>query len=176
MQKDTIIWKPISGCSGYYEVNNYGEVRSVGRLNKLGNYIHGKVLSCSPNSQGYKHFRAFVDGKKKVLKAHRCVALEFIPNPENKPFVNHKDGNKSNNQISNLEWATASENQKHAYKTGLKSQPKGCKHANSKLTKFDVNEIKRLLKEGVSQQAISEKFDIHQSGVSKIKRNKAYLS
>lgn len=75
------------------------------------------------NNRGY--YSVGVRGKTHML--HRLVALAFIPNPYNKPFVNHKDGNKLNNHVDNLEWCTMAENNKHAYDTGLKIQPAGYK-------------------------------------------------
>ena len=70
--------------------------------------------------KGYLETHLYINNKNKVFKVHRLVAMAFIPNPENKPEVNHKDGNKQNNSKENLEWCTSSENQIHAYKNKLK--------------------------------------------------------
>lgn len=105
-----IEWKPVVGYEGLYEVSNHGQVKNVKTQ---------KVLS-PRNSTRYPLVALFDKGKRKDFKVHRLVAKSFLPNPENKPQVNHKDGNKSNNHLLNLEWCTNSENQKHAYQTGLR--------------------------------------------------------
>jgi hypothetical protein len=81
-----------------------------------------KILNPKPNNQGYVVFNVLVDNKKTSLNIHRMVAYTFIPNPENKPCVNHIDGVKSNNNVENLEWVTYSENQYHAFRIGLKKK------------------------------------------------------
>lgn len=93
-----------------YEVSNMGRVR-----NKFTKHI----LSPQKDSKGYLRVRLSLHDKKTTGKVHRLVANAFIPNPENKPQVNHKNTNKENNCAWNLEWVTNSENQIHAYKTGL---------------------------------------------------------
>lgn len=112
------IWKIIEGTDGKYEVSNTGKVRS-------NNYLgHGKQqeLSLSKDHKGYLRVRIFKNGSRPTIKVHREVAKAFIPNPENKPEVNHKDGNKENNHVGNLEWATPGENTAHAYASGLKEK------------------------------------------------------
>ena len=78
-----------------------------------------KVVRDIYKPNGYKIVWITIDGKQKILLAHRIVAKTYLPNPENKPQVNHIDGNKLNNRLNNLEWCTDSDNKKHAYKTGL---------------------------------------------------------
>lgn len=92
----------------------------------------GKVFGCTgeemeqeTTNRGYKRISLSINGKHERWSVHRLVALLFIPNPEQKLQVNHKDGNKENNDISNLEWCTASENVQHAFDTGLRVVPKG---------------------------------------------------
>jgi len=107
------IWKDISGYEGLYQVSNTGIVRNI-RSDKKG------ILKGSDNGHGYLQFSLYKTGKIKTYKAHRLVANAFIPNTDNKQDVNHKDGNKYNNKVENLEWVTKSENLKHAWDMGLK--------------------------------------------------------
>lgn len=105
------IWKDIPGYEGLYKISNYGEVISI-------NYNHTKKekkLIPQKNKTGY--LRITIKGKGKNI--HRLVAETFIPNKENKPVVNHIDGNKTNNRVDNLEWNTVSENTNHAIKNKL---------------------------------------------------------
>ena len=80
-----------------------------------------RKLTPNESIQGYQRLGLRTKGKRKWFNVHRLVAQTFIPNPDNKPFVNHIDGNKSNNHVENLEWCNQSENMIHAFKTGLKS-------------------------------------------------------
>lgn len=119
------IWKWIYGYENMYQVSNLGRVRSVDRdvycevsPNKL-QHIYGKVLKQGTNHKGYPIVYLSKDGKQKTITVHRLVALTFIENPLNLPQVNHIDGDKTNNHVSNLEWCDNSYNQIHAHKTGL---------------------------------------------------------
>lgn len=116
------IWKPVVGYEGIYEVSNTGKVKSILRFvtSKVGKTrpYKEKILKPTFCNQGYGRVTLFEDGKRVRHKVHRLVALAFIPNPENKPHVNHIDARTSNNSVYNLEWCTASENIKHAYKIG----------------------------------------------------------
>jgi hypothetical protein len=110
--------KWVNGYEGMYSVDTTGQVYSYKRGTKV--KLAGGVLY--DKSRGCHSYRAgcfFKDGKSKSLYFHRVVAEAFIPNPENKKEVNHIDGDKLNNRIENLEWATRSENTQHAYDTGL---------------------------------------------------------
>lgn len=109
------IWKDIENYEGFYQVSNLGRVRSLERdvFNYRGTvirHIEEKILVQGIDRHGYAHIILCLNGKRKTMKVHRLVALAFIPNPENKPMVNHKDENPLNNCVDNLEWCTASYN------------------------------------------------------------------
>lgn len=126
------IWKPIEGTDGRYEVSNTGKIRSLNYKNT------GKTveLKPAPDPKGYIKTMILVNGKYKTVKLHRLVAEAFIPNPENKPQVNHKDGNKNNNAVSNLEWSTNIDNAHHAIIHGLFINSfKATENANNKRKK-----------------------------------------
>lgn len=111
------IWKPIEGYEGLYEVSSYGNVRSLDReVNQsngsIGHY-RGKQLKGEYDNKGYKRFRLSKNNKSRKIFAHRLVANAFIPNPFNKPFVNHIDETHDNNKVENLEWCTYVENMNH---------------------------------------------------------------
>lgn len=118
------VWKDVINYEGFYQVSNFGNVRSLDRIIK---YIDGrsrnekgKVLNPYKGTKKY----LYIDLKGKSVSIQRLVAIHFLENPENKPTVNHIDGNKSNNHVDNLEWNTFSENNYHAWQTGLRKPNK----------------------------------------------------
>ena len=141
------IWKDIPEYEGKYQVSNIGNIRSL--------YFHrtaGKIceLKQQTTHDGYKRVPLSLHGNKKCMAVHVLVANAFIPNPDNKPQVNHIDGNKENNTVQNLEWVTGKENIHHAISTGLrqarKNYKKGSDHHCSKPVcqyKFDGSFVKK---------------------------------
>ena len=117
-------WLPIKNYEGLYEVSDTGLVRSVDRVLKVKNQkdrlFKGKEIYLYSNIQvEYKQVNLWKDNKACTLYVHRLVAQAFIPNPENIPEVNHINGNRQDNRVENLEWATSAENSQHAIKHGL---------------------------------------------------------
>lgn len=131
-------WKAVVGFPSY-AVSTLGQVLS---------YQRSRVTLLSPKigKQGKGYFDVGIrkaDGTRKYLRISRMVAEAFVPNPENKPQVNHKDGNKLNNIWTNLEWATGKENVQHAHDTGLCSPSNGETHYRAKLSDLQVAEIRK---------------------------------
>jgi len=153
------MYKEIRGFEGKYSVDEDGNVFS---------HISGRKLKPYLTSKGYYHI--ILAGRN--IKVHRLVAEAFLPDFLEKPQVNHIDGNKQNNHISNLEMATASENMLHAFNTGL--NPKGENHGNAKLSNEDVATIKMLLCEGETTVSIAKEFGVDRSTVSLIKLGKMW--
>ena len=104
-------WKVVEGTNEALEVSDLGRVRS--------NLRDGRILKTQKDKKGYHRLRMTINRRRYSFKVHRLVAQAFVPNPNNNPQVNHKDGNKSNNSASNLEWVSNKENVHHAIENGL---------------------------------------------------------
>lgn len=113
-------WKFIKGYEGLYEISSLGNVMSLNSNNS-----NQSKLLVGGFSNGYRQVGLNGINKTKRVKVHRLVAIAFIPNTEKKPFINHKNGIKTDNRVENLEWCTSKENYIHAYKNGLYSPKKG---------------------------------------------------
>lgn len=148
-----------------------------------------RELTYTLNNRGY--YSAGI--RRKTLMVHRLVALAFIPNPEQKPFVNHIDGNKLNNHVSNLEWCTVQENNLHARQTGLNKQPVGYKikyqsdlskqkalanlKDKSKLTPEQVRYVRQVFvprSKEFSATALAQQFGTSVAAMCKIVKGQAY--
>lgn len=160
--------KNIKVEAGEFIVYENGDVINAKTKNKLKHYENGV---------GYYRVGLYCgNNKHKSYYIHRLLAMAFIPNPENKQFINHIDGNPKNNNLSNLEWCTKSENNLHAYKTGLKiAAPSiGEKNGNSVLNNEIVKKIKLLYAEGKRQFEIVKETNVDKYKVSNIVRNKIW--
>ena len=162
------IWHWVKGYENIYQISNLARVKS---------FQKGKVKILQPilNNSGYLSVRLYKNGKSKVLKVHRLVAENFIPNPKNKPEVDHIDGCKINNAVENLRWVTSSENTQAALETGaLKT---GSENPNSKLTADDVKYIRSVYKECDEEfgaKALAKKFNISYDTIYNIIKNIVY--
>lgn len=141
------IWRPVVGYEGLYEVSNLGRLKSLARVvnnNGGDKFLKEKILKLSyTGTHDYASYRF----QGKTYRIHRVVARAFIPNPENKPCVNHIDNNSKNNCVSNLEWCTHKENMLHASKIGMmkgNGNLYGEKIGVSKLKESQVKEIRNL--------------------------------
>lgn len=142
--------KDIRGFEGLYKVCESGEIYSM--------YTNGFLNGCV-DAKGYRN--VILSGKcglQVTRKVHRVVAEHFIPNPENKPQVNHINGIKADNRIENLEWCTAKENVQHSML--LKTYLLGTQRFNAKLNNNDVADIRRLHTEGVAGNKIARIYNV----------------
>jgi len=156
-----IKWSKVKNFSNY-SISTSGCVR---------NDLTQKIVKITTN-RGYGRVGLYSnDRQNKKMLVHRLVAEAFLENPNKYPVVNHVDGNKLNNNLSNLEWCSISHNVKHSYSIGLsKPIPSNEKHHNSKLSMEIVNEIRLLYRQGMYQKDIAKKFGIIQQNVSSIVR------
>jgi hypothetical protein len=137
------IWKDVIGFEDFYQISDYGRIKCKEQIIeysdghkevKRAKILHGTIR------HGYHHVDIKQNGERYFLAVHRLVAEVFIPNPDNKPHVNHIDGDRLNNIPSNLEWVTPSENQIHAVDTGLKRTRKVAQYDfNGNLIKIHKN-------------------------------------
>lgn len=153
-----------------FEVSDDGQLRNVNT---------GTIYKQHINKEGYSQVCVSLGGrnKKKVFKIHKAVAESFIENPENKNTVNHIDGNKKNNAYNNLEWATLSENIKHAFDTGLNKQKKGSDSDYAKLSEDNVKYIREHyipydLEYGT--RGLGRKFNVHHETIRDVIYNNTY--
>lgn len=171
------IWKDVEGYEGLYQVSNLGRVKSVARFvdhPKGGKRIvQERIMAVKINKRGYLYSSLSKNGVVVNHLNHRVVGIAFIPNNDNKPEVNHKDGVKTNNFKDNLEWSTRSENEIHARKTGLKVSIKGERCHLSKLTELDAITIK-YKSAGVKHTDIALLYGISKHQVAKIKQGKSW--
>ena len=162
------IWKETE-ISGYF-ISNLGRLK--GRS--------GKILKQRINHEGYYSLCLMPNGKNgkpKGIKIHILVAKAFILNPENKPQVNHIDGNKLNNNVSNLEWCTGKENMQHAFKNNLVTIHKGENSPQAKLTNEQASWIREhyILRDSVfGARALGRKFGVAHNTILEILQNKSY--
>jgi len=159
-----IVWKDVVGYEQYFKVSNDGKIYSK-RTNKL------LVLGLS--KKGYPVLSTRIGGRKGkalCLKVHRLVAEAFIENTDNKRFINHIDGNKENNVVTNLEWCTPKENSEHAYSTGLATGRKGELNGSAVLSDNDVIEIRRRYKPRCKKngcRALAKEFGVSHPQISR---------
>lgn len=170
--------KDIPGYEGLYAVTEDGRVYSHSRVVKAAHgstqLRKGRWLKQHENNKGYLYLPLSVDGVKVKWLVHRLVALAFVPNPEGKPFINHIDNNRKNNNASNLEWCTQKENMKHCSSQGRVKFPslKGENNPISKLSYEQVIEIKKS--KGVNQRELAKKYCVSQTVIHNIQSGKSW--
>ena len=158
------IFKDINKFENKYQISNTGKVRNK----KTGLYLKPKY-----NKKGYQYINLSINKYKSVKwYIHRLVGFHFIPNPENKPQINHKDGNPSNNNVENLEWCTNEENQRHAVLNNLHFQ--GENHKSSKFTNESILLLPKLVKIGFNPTYINKLTGVAIQNLDKIFKGKTW--
>lgn len=164
-------WKSIPGYEGLYEASDQGQIRSLTYKQERGMTRHGRILKQMTHPTGYKIAALSKNGKAISKRVHRLIMLTFVGKSDHE--VNHKDGVKPNNSLSNLEYVTALENTRHAIATGLSKQFGEDGHA--KLTNSQAIEVKELLKSSeIPQAAIARTYNVQQSCIYSINQGKSW--
>jgi hypothetical protein len=175
-------WKKINGFDGY-EVSDQGHVRSIPReiISSRGQKyrLPGKTLKPCNCGKGYLRVCLSKNGHISEVYIHKLVAEAFLPQDDtvtsgDRLIVNHIDGNKHNNIISNLEWVTYSENNQHAYDTGLKAR--GENFYNAKLTAEDVDEIRKGVGTVQNSNFYAKKFGVSRATIQDVVKHKTWKS
>jgi len=175
------IWMDITGYKGLYQVSNHGGVRSLDRYVQWKNTLsfrRGKRIKILKDKDGYMFVVLTKDKRRKHFKVHRLVLTAFDRPPKHKEQCNHKDGNKQNNCIENLEWVTSKQNINHAiHILGVRLGIVGERHGRAVLNNSGVKEIKILLKEGkITQSEIANKYNISRSVIRDINIGKTWCN
>jgi len=158
------IWKDFVGLENVFVVSNKGRIRRIMHRKNPTNRLMKQFL----HPEGYFTLPLSNLGEQKFNLVHRAVAIAFIDNPLNLPEVNHKDGNKTNNCVENLEWVTKLENIRDAWRTGLSKPKKGENHGCSKLTEKEVLEI-RAIGRTMSAREIATLYGVNEQAIHKIR-------
>ena len=162
------IWKDIRGYEGFYQISNYGRIKSFKRKNAI-------ILRPVVTPEGYLRVGLKKDSASKSFYVHILVGTAFLPNPESKPEINHEDGCKFNNHVSNLKWVTGLENKRHSVKMGLHRA--GSNFRDAKLIDEQVRYIRKVYKPRDAEfggAALAKKFKMSFSSMMRVIHRKSY--
>lgn len=168
-------WRQAVGFSDRYYVSNMGRIFTTSAHNKPNNPTIMKPARSFDKRRGsWEYCKTVLDSRTVVV--HRVVATTWVPNPENKPFVNHINGNKADNRAENLEWCTTSENLLHAYRTGLEKKQLGQKHHAAKMTNEQVRQFKWEWAHDrkMSRKQYAEKLGVSEATIKDIIRGRSW--
>ncbi len=176
---DKEVFKEIVGYNGIYLVSNYGRVWTNYRKNGK-----ERLLKEIVNSDGYLAVNLYMDGLMKTELIHRLVGLNFIANPQGKPYINHIDGNRTNNTVANLEWCTQKENVSHAINvlgrwSNSETQRRSASRQGKRNRKLDMATARKIRNEyslgDTSSIKLSKKYGLSKPCILRILNNKSYV-
>ena len=168
------VWKDVTGFEGLYQVSDLGRIKSLPRqcwMNSKGKTYRSvpeRIMKSSLIGKGYKMVYLSKDGRVYSRLLARIVAEAFVPNPKNKPEVNHVDLDKLNCRASNLEWTTRLENMRHAYANGAIPFMEGERGGGSKLKNEQVLAIRRRRKKGIRVKQLASEYGVHECAIYRI--------
>lgn len=168
------MWIDIKGYEGIYQISENGQIRSLPRLNSAGRFLRGRLRKLEVDRDGYLKVGLTKNNIQRRFLVSRLVAHHFLPNPKNNPIVNHIDGIKSNNHVSNLEWASIRDNNLHAVAMNLRNGYQGSKNYNAKLNEADVIKIKTMLAKHMPIKEIAQKFRVSFATIGFIKQKRTW--
>ncbi len=158
-------WRPVVGYEGCYEVSDAGRIRNQRRK--------GSILKPVKHENGYTFVMLSKNGAKKINSIHRIVAEAFIPNPENKPQVNHKNGIRNDNRLENLEWVTCSENAIHSFRV-LGRKPNVAKGIPSPARKLTDEQVRAIRRDPRKAHVVGPEYGVDRKTVWSIRNGKTY--
>jgi len=158
-------WRDIPGYEGLYKISSIGRLKSVDRVSSIGKQVKGIIRKLAYNKKGYLMTSLCKNGVSTTKTIHRMVAKAFIPNPNNLPQINHKNGIKTDNGVDNLEWCTNLENMQHAFSTGLKEGLTGENNGRAILSQEEVDYIKTKYNNGEKAKEIAKELNLKLSMV-----------
>ena len=171
-----MVWKDIKDYEGLYQINELGEIKRLPYIQshpyRIGYNMNfkGGILKQSFDRDGYKLITIWKNNKSKTYRVHRLVTQAFIPNPNNKPEVNHINGIKDDNRVENLEWSTSKENINHSIQV-LNKVRNGNLNSNSKLTEKDIICIR---KDNRIHKTIAIEYGVARTTITGIKNNRTW--
>lgn len=171
------IWKDIKGFEGTYQVSSLGRVKSLeryvyGRTDRSSRIHKERILRPGLTDRGYLQVRLSLNNKSTSYSIHKLTAIAFIANKENKLTINHINGIKTDNRVSNLEWSTHSENIKHAFETGLSKAPNGERNGLSKLNSTQVIDIRNSNERST---VLAKIYNVTRSNIYAIRKRKSWF-
>lgn len=172
------IWKDIKNYEDIYQISNLGRVKSLNReviqKNRVINWPE-RIFKTTSTKNKYSNIKIYNKNGFENVSVHRLVGIAFVPNSNNKLFINHINGIKNDNRAENLEWCTTSENVKHAYRIGLNIPVFGDKSHSSKLTSVQVKTIKESYRDNLyTQSQLAKIYNVRVSNINMILTNRTW--
>ena len=175
MMEDNEIWKDIPFLKGYYQASNIGRIKSLKREKVVNQYSSETVLKQRKGRDGYMIVNISVDNKSKTYKVHRLVAAAFLENPQNLPQVNHKDENKMNNVVSNLEWCSSKYNNNYGTRIKRIVETRDNSESRHRMVVEQYTLEGEFINRFTSMCEASAKTGVHQGSISSaLKKKRKY--